>query len=322
MDDRRDRDEQHKVEHRRGLSRRTAIRLAHGAATATLIGGFAHRSAAQSAPHQFKLGDAEVTVLSDGTMTLPLSFALPATEPSVAAALLQAASIKADVNVVVVKTPGALVVIDCGSTPDFMPSLGAFPERLERAGFKAEDVTHVIFTHAHADHLWGVIDPLDDDTRFTKARHLMTAAERDFWLRAGLVDTVPDALKGTTIGTARRLKLLEKRIEAVKPEAEIIPGVALVATPGHTPGHVSVQLSFGGASLIVGGDAIGNAAVSFQQPDWVWGPDLDRDLGAATRRKLLDRLAADRSLLLGYHLPWPGVGRVERKDQAYRYVAA
>jgi glyoxylase-like metal-dependent hydrolase (beta-lactamase superfamily II) len=298
------------------------IRLAQGAATAGLIGGFADRSMAQAAPHRFQLGDAEVTVLSDGSMTLPLSFALPATDAKVAAALLQADAIKADVNVVVVKTPSALIVIDCGGTPDFMPTLGAFPERLERAGFKAEDVTHVIFTHAHADHLWGVIDPLDDDTRFPKARHLMTAAERDYWLRPGLADTVPDALKGMTIGSARRLKLLEKRIETVKMDAEIIPGVALVATPGHTPGHVAVQLSFGGASLIVGGDAIGNIAVSFQQPDWAWGPDLDRDLGAATRRKLLDRLVADRTLLLGYHLPWPGVGRVERKDQAYRFVAA
>jgi glyoxylase-like metal-dependent hydrolase (beta-lactamase superfamily II) len=305
------------------LSRRDALRL--GGAVAAF--GFAGSSVAhtQAAPHVFKLGAAEVIVLSDGHMVQPLAFALPATDAKDAGRLLASGgaapdAFKLEVNIVIVKAPGALIVIDCGGTPDFMPTLGSFPERLERAGIKAEEVTHVIFTHAHPDHLWGVIDPLDDDTRFTNARHLITAAERDFWLQPGLVDRVPDGLQGMTVGAARRLKLLEKRIDTVPPDAEIIAGVWLVSTPGHTPGHVSVLLSFGNASLLVGGDALVNPVVSFQRPEWPWGSDLDRDQGAATRAKLLDRLATDRTLLLGYHLPWPGIGRVEGKETAYRFV--
>ena len=312
----------------RGLSRRDVLGLAGGVvagtAAAGLIDGYGGSSAfAQAAPHTFKLGEAEVVVISDGYMTMPLSFALPGSDAKETSALLAAggpppAAFKADVNVVVVKAPGALIVIDCGGTSDFMPSLGSFPERFERAGIKASDVTHVIFTHAHADHLWGAIDPLDDDTRFANARHVMTTAERDYWLQADLADKVPDAVKGMAIGTARRMKMLEKRIEAVKPETEITPGVALVSTSGHTPGHVAVHLRFGGASLIVGGDALGHAIVSFQRPEWAWGADIDRDQGTKTRRKLLDQLATDRIPLLGYHLPWPGIGHVERRDLAYR----
>ncbi len=322
-----------------GVSRRSVLSLASGAATSIatgiaagittggLIAGFGRSALAQAAPHAFKLGEAEVVVISDGHMSLPLSFALPATDATEISQLLAAggtppATFKAEVNVVVVKAPGALVVIDCGGTSDFMPTLGAFPERLERAGIKADDVTHVIFTHAHADHLWGVIDPLDDDTRFTKARHVMTSVERDYWLQPDLVDKVPDVLKGMAVGTARRLKALEKRIEAVRPDTEITSGVALIATPGHTPGHVSVHLRFGGASMIVGGDALGNAIVSFQRPEWAWGADVDRDQGARTRRKLLDQLATEQTWLLGYHLPWPGIGHVERRDTAYRFVQA
>jgi glyoxylase-like metal-dependent hydrolase (beta-lactamase superfamily II) len=281
---------------------------------------------AQSAPHTFKLGAADITVISDGSMTLPAAFAFPETDPKDAAALFGArgnptSGIRAEVNVVVVKTPAALVVIDCGGTQDFMPTLGGFPDRLEAAGIKAADVTHVVFTHAHADHLWGVIDPLDDDTRFPTARHIMTAVERDFWLKPDTVDSMPDALKGVAIGTNRRLGLLAKRIESVRAGAEIISGMTLIDTAGHTPGHVSVRLDFGSAALLVGGDALTNSIVSFERPKWAWGPDLDRDTAVATRLKLLDQLATDRLTLLGYHMPWPGLGRVERKDGAFRFVS-
>lgn len=305
-------------------SRRDLFGLAAGAGV-VLSAGTPAPALAQAAPHTFKLGAADITIISDGSMVLPASFALPNVDPKEQAALFAgrgdpAVGIKGEVNVVVIKTPGALIVIDSGSTPDFMSTFGNFPDRLEKAGINASDVTHVIFTHAHADHLWGVIDPLDDDTRFPNARHIMTAAERDYWLQPGLADQMPDALKGTTIGTARRLGLLAKRIDTVKPGAEIVPGVTLIDTAGHTPGHVSVRLDFGGHALLIGGDALTNAIVSFERPDWPWGPDLDRARAAATRKSLLDQLATDTMALLGYHLPWPGLGRVERKDGGFRFV--
>ncbi len=302
-------------------SRRDVFALAAGAGVA-----LATPACAQAAPHAFKLGAAEITVISDGSMSLPTSFALPGIDPKEQAALFagrgdMAAGIKGEVNVVVVKTPGALIVIDSGGTPDFMPTFGSFPGRLEKAGITAADVTHVIFTHAHPDHLWGVIDPLDDDTRFANARHVMTAVERDFWLQPGVADQMPDALKGATIGTTRRLGLLAKRIDAVKAGTEVVPGVTLIDTAGHTPGHVSVRLDFGGTALLIGGDALTNAIVSFERPDWPWGPDLDRARASTTRKALLDQLATDKMALLGYHLPWPGLGWVERKDGAYRFVS-
>ena len=83
-----------------------------------------------------------------------------------------------------------------------------------------------------------------------------------------------------------------------------------------------MHLQFGGTSLIVGGDAIGHAIVSFERPSWQWGPDVDPSKGVSARLRLLDQLATERSLLLGYHLPWPGIGRVERKDGAFRFVTA
>jgi glyoxylase-like metal-dependent hydrolase (beta-lactamase superfamily II) len=302
-------------------TRRTVL----AGAAASLVFGGSDRVFAQSAPHTFKLGTFEITVISDGGMSLPLSFILPKTDPQEAKGLLAKRGLGGDayaahVNVTVVKTGDALIVIDSGGTTDFMPTLGQFSDRLERAGVKVADVTHVILTHAHPDHFWGLIDPLDDDSRFTAARHILTTAERDHWLKPGVEDGVPESMKGITIGTTRRMKAVASRIDAVTADSEILSGVTLVSTAGHTPGHASVLLKSGGQSLLVGGDALSHPVVSFERPEWVWGADYDSQVAVSTRKRLLDFLATDRIAILGYHLPWPGIGRVERDGAAYRFV--
>jgi glyoxylase-like metal-dependent hydrolase (beta-lactamase superfamily II) len=95
----------------------------------------------------------------------------------------------------------------------------------------------------------------------------------------------------------------------------------LVDTPGHTPGHVSVLITSGTERLLVGGDVLTQSIISFQKPDWPWGPDMDADRAVTSRKRTLDMLATDRIPLLGYHLPWPGRGRVERNVGAYRFVS-
>jgi glyoxylase-like metal-dependent hydrolase (beta-lactamase superfamily II) len=106
----------------------------------------------------------------------------------------------------------------------------------------------------------------------------------------------------------------------VEPGDEVVPGLAVLATPGHTQGHVSIALA-GGDVLIVGGDALTHPLISFRHPDWRLVADHVPNQAARTRRGLLDRLATGRSKLIGFHLPWPGVGVVERKEGAYRFVA-
>ncbi len=281
--------------------------------------------AARRGHHVFKHGAFDVIVVSDGSFVLPLNFVLPSTRKADVEALYTAAGqtlddVTGQMNITVVKTPDATIVIDCGGGNDFMPSMGLFADNLERVGVTADSVTHVVFTHAHADHLWGVIDPLDGGTRFPKAKHIISAAEFDYWLKPGIETLVPEAMKGVALGSARRLGILAERFDRQKAGAEIAPGVALIDTAGHTPGHVSVLLKSGSEQLLIGGDVLTNPIVSFAKPDWQWGPDDDRDRAIAARRRTLDMLATDKIALLGYHLPWPGLGRVERKDAAFRLV--
>lgn len=310
------------------LSRRTALQLIGSTAVAASLPALWTPTLARAAQgsHAFKLGAFDITIISDGSFTLPMSFVLPTTPKEEAEAVYAAhgqspQGLAAQVNVTVVKTPDATIIVDTGGGPDFMPTVGQLADNLDRAGIAPDSITHVVFTHAHGDHLWGVIDPLDGGTRFTKARHVMAATELDFWSQADIEFKVPEAMKAIAAGTSRHLKTLGDRIEKVKPGGDIVPGVTLVDTSGHTPGHNSVLVKSGTDQLMIGGDVITNPVISFAKPDWPWGPDMDREKGIASRKRMLDMLAADKIGLIGYHLPWPGLARVERKDGAYRYVA-
>ncbi|MGL4440613.1 MAG: MBL fold metallo-hydrolase, partial [Bosea sp. (in: a-proteobacteria)] len=155
---------------------------------------------------------------------------------------------------------------------------------------------------------------------YPNAQHFMPAVELDFWRRPDVTSRVPEAFQAMASGTARRLKMIDDLIKPTKPGDEIAPGVTLVDTSGHTPGHVAVLLTSGADKLLIGGDVLTQNIVSFAKPDWRWGADMDAAKAAASRRRTLDMLATDRIALLGTHLPWPGMGRVERKDGAFRFV--
>lgn len=312
------------------LSRRTLLTGATAAALSPAVAPTTPvhaKSVVIGHPFQIKLGAMTLTVLSDGALQLPIPIMLPATPPAEIASLLQAAGQPPDtltnqLNVVLVDTGTERLLIDAGAGTEFLPGLGKLEQALAAALIAPDSITKVVFTHAHPDHLWGVIDPLTEGTAFEKAQHLMTAIERDTWLQPDIESRLADPFKSIAAGTQRRLKAIAERLTTVKAGDEIAPGVRLVDTAGHTPGHVSVLVGAGADQLLIGSDVLVQPVISFAAPDWRWGPDMDHDRAVASRRRTLDQLATDRVRLLGYHLPWPGLGHVERKDTAYRFVQA
>jgi glyoxylase-like metal-dependent hydrolase (beta-lactamase superfamily II) len=284
------------------------------------------RAAAVSAP--LKVGDIELRVVSDGTLTVPRAFALPGTPPAEVEALYRASGLEAppqfvaQTNATLVGVGGELVLIDAGSGPNFQPTAGRLAQNLEAAGIEPERIAKVVFTHAHADHLWGALDDFEDGERFPNASYVMPAAEWDFWADPDTAARLPDWLKGMARGSARVLKKIEAKVERRGAGEAVAAGLTYLDTAGHTPGHMAIMVESRGERLIVVGDVLGNPVVSFARPDWPFGSDLDRDAGAATRARLLDRLAADRIPLIGFHLPWPGIGRVAREGTGYRFEPA
>jgi glyoxylase-like metal-dependent hydrolase (beta-lactamase superfamily II) len=276
-------------------------------------------------PFRRKVGAAEVLVVSDGVLNVPLTFVLPETPREQAEALLTRhglppAGAPAQTNVTLVRTGSDLVLIDTGSGANFQPTAGKLSENLEAASIDPARVTKVVFTHGHADHLWGAIDDLDEE-RFPNASYVISSVEWDFWLDPATFSRAPDWLKPMAQAAARILKRLEPKTERRKAGDTVAPGLSYVESFGHTPGHMSVMIDSGGERLLVGGDVLTHPAISFARPDWRVGSDFDRDLAIATRKRMLGQLAADRMAFIGFHLPWPGHGLVERKDAAYRYVA-
>ena len=123
------------------------------------------------------------------------------------------------------------------------------------------------------------------------------------------------------LGAQRDLGAVEDRVTLVKDGDSVAPGVGVIDTPGHTPGHMSLLVE-GGEGLILGADVNANEVVSLRHPDWAFGFDSDRDQAIATRKALLERAASDRMRYLGFHFTYPGVGFVERDGGAFRFVPA
>lgn len=300
------------------VSRRRLMALAGGAALSQWL----QKSALAAS---FGVGDGEISVISDGMLTLPLSFVLPDTPEAEIEALFKANgmsmdSLTPDCNVTLLRKGERLILFDVGSGSNFMPTAGKLSEGLAEAGIDPAEVTDVIFTHAHPDHLWGVLDDFDEPL-FTNAQHMMGKAEFDFWIDPAAADTLDEGRKVFAAGALRRLQVLEDRLLTFDADTEILPGIHAHASFGHTPGHMAFELRQGNAACMIVGDAIGNGHVAFAAPGLVAGADQDPETGISTRQALLDRLAVSQMPMIGYHLPDGGAGRVERADGAYRFTA-
>nr|WP_309501991.1 MBL fold metallo-hydrolase [uncultured Roseovarius sp.] len=270
------------------------------------------------------IGAMRLTSLSDGHLVLPGSFFFDGLPQDEVVEILARHGLSPDelqppCNVTLLQDADRTVLFDAGAGAGFMPSAGTLADSLDAVGVAPEDVTHVVFTHGHPDHLWGVLDDFDD-LMFPEATYMMGAAEWDYWRDPATVDSIDAARAGFAVGALRRLEAIEDRIHLFRDGEEVLPGVAAVASYGHTPGHMAFELRAGTDALLIGGDAIGNHHVAFARPDWPSGADQDTAQGAQTRARLLDKLAQEQIALIGFHLPGGGIGRVERDDGAYRFV--
>jgi glyoxylase-like metal-dependent hydrolase (beta-lactamase superfamily II) len=300
------------------ITRRTLLATSAAGLAASALPAFA------ATPHSFKHGAFEVTVVSDGHLVLPTSFLAPTAPPAERAALLQAAGQTAEqyqspTNITLIRGGDDLILVDMGSGDRFMPTAGKLWDNLKAAGIDKAKITKVIFTHGHPDHLWGAVDEFDDLV-LPDATFYVGAAEWDFWQGDDAVRGLPAERAGFVTGARRNYAAIKARVKMFKPGDDIVTGLRAVATPGHTQGHVSLELA-GGDGLIVGGDVLTHPLISFAHPEWKPIADHVPDVAVETRKRLLDRLAADRSRLIGFHLPYPGIGAVERKEGAYRFVA-
>ena len=271
------------------------------------------------------LGTLQIDVLSDGSLVLPGDFILGGMPQDEMAAIVGKYGLPTDqltppCNVTLLRDGTNTVLFDAGSGHDFMPTAGKLPEALEAMGLSPEEITHVVLTHAHPDHLWGLLDEFDDPL-FPNAEVLIGQAELDYWMDPNTVATIGEARTAFAVGAQRRLVVVADKIRTLADGQEVVPWVTARLTPGHTPGHMAFELAQGDDRVMVLGDCIGNHHVAFERPEWPSGSDQDAETAAATRGALLARAVAENITLIGYHLPDGGIGRAEKTDTGYRFVA-
>lgn len=303
-------------------TRRTILTGTAAAAAALLTGDTARAQFVARAP----VPAGELGILSDGGLTLPVSAAARGVAEDALLAVLaegghSGPTIQSSLNVPVLRRGSELILFDCGGGPNFMATAGKLPAAMTAAGIDPADIGHVLLTHAHPDHLWGAIDDFDSPA-YANATYHLSQGEWDFWMDPGLIASLPETQHAFAAGAQRILRLIEPKLKRFRPGEEPVSGIHAIDTAGHTPGHVSFEVRGGGDPFVVTGDAITHPIVSFQRPDWAGGFDRDGGQASASRRRLLDRIATDRLLLSGYHLPNGGLGRAERSGSAFRFVPA
>jgi glyoxylase-like metal-dependent hydrolase (beta-lactamase superfamily II) len=279
---------------------------------------------AATPPFSFKHGAFEIIVVSDGHLVLPTSFLAPEAPKPERDAVLKAAGhdgtqYNSPTNVTLIRAGNELILIDMGSGDRFMPTAGKLAENLTAAGIDKAKITKVVFTHGHPDHLWGLLDDLDDLV-LPNAAYFVPAAEWDFWNGADAMRGLPAERQGFVTGARRNFARIKERVKMLQPGEDIVTGLRALGAPGHTQGHIALEAA-GGEGLIVAGDALTHPLIAFQYPGWKFPGDHEPDRAIGTRRRLLDRMAADRTKLIGFHLPYPGLGRVERSGGVFRFVS-
>ena len=284
----------------------------------------------QPSIYRFKLGGFEVTPIMDSKVIRPgLTPSFGGAENADAVkALAKANRIDSDkyqhpFTPLVVNTGKELVLFDTGNgslSREHEQLKGRLPPgnlvaRMKEAGYQPEDVDIVVITHGHPDHIGGLTE--NGEPVFPKARYVFGSTEFDFWNKG---ENVREARKFNRELYVKIVVPLANRATMIKPGDTVVPGITAVDAFGHSPGLLAFTIESEGKRMINWADTAGHYVVSLQRPDLHLDVDDIKDKAAATRKRIFDMVASEDLLVAGFHMPYPGLGYVERAGSAYRWV--
>ena len=324
------------------LNRRTVLAgaIAAGAA-ATLNPITAIEPAKASTPlqgkqapgwYRYKVGEIEVTVVTDGARTFPLpdSYVTNVKKEEVSAMLatnfLDPAKLTTSYTPIVVNTGSKLVLIDTGNGPAAAArpnsTYGQLPSNLAAAGIAPDAIDIVLISHFHFDHVNGLLTA-DNKLAFPNAEVKVPAVEWKYWTDDGEMSRAPEGRMANLFKNNRRVfDALNRKVTQYDWSKEVAPGITSVATQGHTPGHTSFIVSSGSGKVYVQSDVTHHTALFTRNPNWHVFLDQDVNMAEATRHKVYDMIVAEKLMIQGFHCPFPGVGHLEKAGDGYRFVPA
>jgi len=281
---------------------------------------------------RFKVGDFECIAVSDGTHTYaPPIFPLPATFLFANASGEQLEQALREHNLppeqwaewvspyicLTVNTGKHQVLVDTGAG-SLGPDTGKLLQNLKVEGIAPEDIDTVILTHGHPDHIGGNTDA-GGKLNFPNARYIMWQDEWEFWTSGQAEQKLDEHVREVLLGFARKnLPPLRGQLDLIDHETELVPGLRALAAPGHTPGHMAVAVSSGEEQLLCLSDTVLHP-IHLAQPGWYAGVDFVPEQIATTRRRLLNRAATEKALVLAFHFPFPGLGHIIQKGERWEW---
>jgi glyoxylase-like metal-dependent hydrolase (beta-lactamase superfamily II) len=325
------------------ISRRGILASAASVATVAALGEAVNVAPAHAAAPQvgkqvpgfyrYKLGDFEVTVVTDGRLATPLAetYVANAKKDAVnevlAGNLLPKDTATQPYTPVVINTGSKLVAIDtglgAGVHAQSKGAAGQYHSNLAASGIDAKSVDAVVISHFHGDHINGLVDA-ENKPIFVNAEVMVPAVEWKFWMDdANMGKAAGTPMEGAFKNTRRVFGGIGNKVTQYEDGKELVGGIKAIATPGHTIGHMSYMVSSGSQNLIVQSDITAGMAFLFvNNPDWQLMFDMDKPLAVQSRRKIYDMAAAERLPVQGFHFSFPGVGLVEKNGSGYRFIPA
>ncbi len=295
---------------RAALGAAAALPFVPGAAPA-LAAGEQTRANTNSA-RGFALGDFTVTTLLDGSLPRDGAkeiFGGGASDEEFARVsaenFIPADQAQFFFTPTLVNTGSELVLFDTGL------GQGGIQKALADAGVSPQDISIVVLTHMHPDHIGGMTT--NDAPSFPNARYVTGATEYDFWAAQDSGNRVGDLV-------AAKVTPMADRMTFVEDGSAIASGITAMAAFGHTPGHMTYHLESNGQRLVLTADLANHYVWSFAHPEWEVRFDMDKSAATEARRQVLGMLAADKTPMIGYHMPFPAAGYVEARGDGFRFV--
>lgn len=230
------------------------------------------------------------------------------------------------INVLLVKKDNQLILLDSGLGIFADQNNGFLLKSLAKAGFTPNQITDVFISHAHPDHVGGLLDK-NNQFFFPNAKYYISQIEYNFWMKAtekdfknsGLIHEL-DFLKMFIPKVQSILTTLKPKLGYYNYQKPLFDNFTFVLAPGHTPGMTLTKIKSANEELMVVADLIHSDILLFPHPEWGFSGDTDLDIAISSRRKILTELATTKTRTLCYHLPYTGLGYVKKSGSAFQWI--